>query len=113
MAAPRLKLASFGNLRGRTRGKFVIATIARAIMNSSSRKIKELENSHLQYVEDAWITFSNVLPVRSVDNREAASVDVILGATLGARGLCPASICSTDRVCSLPVRYVTAMSARL
>jgi hypothetical protein len=67
MAAPRLKLASFGNLRGRTRGKFVIATIARAIMNSSSRKIKELENSHSQYVESAWITFANVLPVGSVD----------------------------------------------
>jgi hypothetical protein len=67
-AAPRLKLASFGNLRGRTRGKFVIATIARAMMNPSSRKIKELANSHSQYVESASITFSNALPVRSVDN---------------------------------------------
>jgi hypothetical protein len=67
-ASPRLKLASFGNLRGRTRGKFVVATIAPAIMNRSSCKIKKLENSHSQYVESALITFSNVLPARSVDN---------------------------------------------
>jgi hypothetical protein len=94
-ASPRLKLASFGNLRGRTRGKFVIATIARAIMNRSSRKIKKLEDSHSQYVESALITLSNVLPARSADNGETAIVDV----TLGARGyvrppLAPRTACA-------------------
>jgi hypothetical protein len=58
-AAPRLKLASFGNLRGRTRGKFVIATIARTITNCSSRYIKELEISRSHDVKSAWFGFRN------------------------------------------------------
>ena len=64
-ASPRLKLASFRNLRRRTDGKFVIVTIARAITNCSSRKFKELNNSHSHCVESDWIPF----PRRSLRRR--------------------------------------------
>jgi len=73
-ASPRLKLASISNLLGRTRGKSVIATIAKAITNRASRYIKELEDLLSHYVESSWFPFRNVWSVRSVDNLAVTAV---------------------------------------
>ena len=86
------KSRSFRNLRRRTDGKFVIVTIARAITNCSSRKFKELGNSHSHCVESDWnsvpppLSSAALLCLNGRPNARPACSAASVGRSLNAGG---------------------------